>query len=67
VAEKGTFVHQSRGRKTEETPLVRSLDESLALNEEREGKDCRRLADAGLAFGGAQEILRAARHTLYLK
>ena len=51
----------------EESPTVRCLDESWALNEEREGKDCGSLADAGLAYGGAQATLRAARHLLYLQ
>jgi len=31
---------------------VRGLDESWALKEEREGKDCRSLAEAGLEIGG---------------
>jgi len=50
-----------------ESPIVRCLDESWALNEEREGKDCGSLAEAGLVYGGAQATLRAARHLLYLQ
>jgi len=33
-------------------PTVRCLEASWALKEEREGKDCGSLAEAGLAFGG---------------
>jgi len=51
----------------EESPTVRCLDESWALNEEREGKDCGSLAEAGLAYGGAQATLRAARRLRYLQ
>ena len=47
--------------------MVRCLEVSWALKEEREGKDCGSLAAAGLAFGGAQVILRAARPLLYLQ
>jgi len=39
----------------------------LGLKEEREGQDCGSLAEAELAFGGAQAILRAARRLLYLQ
>jgi len=46
--------------------MVRCLDESWALKEEREGKDWGTLAEAGLVFGGAQGTLRAARRLLYL-
>ena len=46
---------------------MRCLDESWALKEEREGKDCGSLADAGLVYGGAQGTLRAARRLLYLQ
>ena len=46
---------------------MRCLDESCALKEEWEGKDCRSLAETGLAFGGAQATLRAARRLLYLQ
>jgi len=46
---------------------VRCLDESWALKEKREGKDSGSLAEAGLAFGGAQATLRAARRLLYLR
>ena len=42
------------------------LDESGALKEEREGKDGGSRAEAGVAFGGVQAILRAARRLLYL-
>jgi len=47
--------------------LVRCLHESRALKEEREGKDFGSLAEARLAFGGAQAILRVARCLLYLQ
>jgi len=63
----GISVHQSRGRYTEERPLVRCLDESWALKAEREGKDCGSLAEVGLVSGGAQAMLRAARRLLYLQ
>ena len=46
---------------------MRCLDESGALKEDREGKDCGSLAEAGFAFGGAQANLRAARRILYLQ
>jgi len=46
---------------------VRCLDESWALNDEREGKDGGRLAPAGFAYGGAQAILRAASRLRYLQ
>jgi len=46
---------------------VRCLEASRALKEKREGKDCGSLAEAGLALGGAQAILRAARRLLYLQ
>jgi len=46
----GTLVRQSRGRYTEERPLVRCLDASWALKEERDGKDCGSLAAAGFAY-----------------
>ena len=46
---------------------MRCLDESRALKEEREGKAWVSLAEAGLAYGGAQATLRAARHLLYLQ
>ena len=46
---------------------MRCLDESLALKEEREGKDCGSRAEVGLAYGGAQATLRAASHLLYLR
>jgi len=49
------------------SPSVRCLDESWALKQEREGKDGGSLATAGLAYGGAQAILRAARRLLYLQ
>ena len=63
----GIFVHQSRGRYTEERPFVRCLDKSWALKEERQGKDCGSLAEAGLAYGGAQATLRAAKRLVYLQ
>ena len=44
-----TFVYQLRGRYTEERPIVRCLDVSWALKEEREGKVGGSLAEAGLA------------------
>jgi len=47
--------------------MVRCLEESWALKEEREGKDCGSLAEAGGAFGGAQATLRAAGRLLYLQ
>jgi len=40
-----------------ERPLVRCLDESWALKEEREGKDGGSLAAAGLAYGGGPRQL----------
>ena len=46
---------------------IRCLDESWALNEKTEGKDCGSLAEAGLAYGGAQATLRAAKRLLYLQ
>ena len=46
---------------------LRCLEESWALKEDRKGKDCGSLAEAGLAFGGAQATLRAARRLLYLQ
>jgi len=46
---------------------VRCLDESGALKEEREGKDCGSLGEAGLAYGGVQVTLRVARRLLYLQ
>jgi len=33
----------------------------------REGKDCGTLAEAGLAYGGAQATLRGASRLLYLQ
>jgi len=66
IGGEGVFVFQLRGRWTEESPTVRCLDESWALNEEREGKECGSLPEAGLAYGGAQATLRAARRLLYL-
>jgi len=67
IGGEGTSVRQLRGRWTEERPVVKYLEASWALKEEREGKVCRSLAAAGLAFGGAQAILRAARRLLYLQ
>jgi len=67
IGGEGTFVRQLSGRLTEEGPIVRCLEASWALKEEREGKDCGSLAEAGLALGGAQAILRAARRLLYLQ
>jgi len=61
----GWIIRQSRGRYPEESPFVRSLDESWALEEERQGKDCGSLAEAGLAYGGAQATLRAAKRLVY--
>jgi len=46
---------------------VRCLDESWALKVEREGKEDWSLAEAGLAIGGVQAILRAASRLLYLQ
>jgi len=63
----GTLVRQSRGRYTEERPFVRCLDESWALNDEREGKDGGSLAAAGFAYRGAQATLRAASRLRYLQ
>jgi len=63
----GPLVRQSRGMYTGESPLVRCLDESWAPQEEREGKDCGSLAQAGLADGGAQATLRAVKRLLYLQ
>jgi len=60
-------VRQVRGRYTEERPIVRCREASWALKEESEGKDCGSLAEAGLAFGRAQAILRAARRLFYLE
>ena len=50
-----------------ERPIVRSLEASWALKDEREGKDRWSLAETGLVFGGAQAILRVARPLLYLQ
>jgi len=58
-------MHQLRGRYTEERPIVRCLDASWAMQEERAGKDWGSLAEARLAYGGAQATLRAARRLLY--
>ena len=63
----GILVRQLRGSYIEERPFVRCQDESWALKEEREGKDSGRLAEAGLAYGGAHAILRAAKRLLYLQ
>jgi len=63
----GTFVRQLRGRSTEKRPIVKCLEASWALKDEREGKHCGSPAEAGLAFGGAQATLRAARRLLYLQ
>jgi len=63
----GTLVRQSRGRYTEERPLVRCLVESWALKEEREGNDGGSLAAAGFVYGGAQATLRAASRLRYLQ
>ena len=63
----GTLVRQSRGRYTEERPLVRCLDASWALEGERDGKDCGSLAAAGFAYGGPQATLRAASRLRYLQ
>jgi len=46
---------------------VRCLDESWALNDEREGKDGGSRAAAGFAYGGAQTTLRAVRRLRYLQ
>ena len=54
----GISVRQSRGRYTEERPLVRCLDDSWALKEDREGKDYGSLAEAGFAFGGGGRQLQ---------
>jgi len=67
IGGEGTSVRQLRGRYTEERPTVRCLEASLALKEERDGKDCGSLAEAGFASGGAQATLRAARRLLYLQ
>jgi len=67
IGGEGTLVHQLRGRQMEERSIVRCLNEFGALKEDREGKDCGRLAEAGLAFGGAQGTPRAARRLLYLQ
>ena len=48
----GTGVCQSSGRYQEDSPLVRCLEESRALKEEREGKEVGSLAAAGLWVGG---------------
>jgi len=48
-------------------PLVKCLDASWALKAEGEGKDGGSLAEAGLAFGGAQGTVMAARRLLYLQ
>jgi len=37
----------------QERPCVRCREESWAQKEEREGKECGTLAEAGLAVGGA--------------
>ena len=60
-------MRQSSGRYTEDRPLVRCLDESWALNDEREGKDGGSLAAAGFVYGGAQATLRAASRLRYLQ
>jgi len=43
------------------------LEESWALKVAREGKDGGSQAEAGLAFGGVQVTLRAARRLLFLQ
>jgi len=67
IGGEGTFVCQLRGRYTEERPVVRCLEAFSARKEEREGKDYGSLAEAGLALGGAQATLRAARPLLYMQ
>jgi len=67
IGGEGTWVRQSRGRYTEERPLVRCLDESWALKAETEGKEGGSLAAAGFAYGGAQATLRAASRLRYLQ
>ena len=47
--------------------MVRCPEASGAREEEREGKDCGSLAEAGLALGGPQATLRAARRLWYLE
>jgi len=61
------LVRQSRGRYTEDRPSVRCLDESWALNDEREGEEGGSLAAAEFAYGGAQAPLRAASRLRYLQ
>ena len=51
---------QFRGRYTDLRPLVRALDESLALWVEREGKEAWRRAVAGFTAGREKITLRAA-------
>jgi len=51
----------------EERPIVWCLVESLALKEEREGKDSGSLAEAGWGLGEAQASLRAARCLMCLQ
>ena len=63
----GVAERQSRGRYTEDKPLVRCREESWALKTEREGKEAGRRAAAGLWVGGAQAIRRAARRLRYLQ
>ena len=63
----GVAERQSRGRYTEERPLVRCREESWALKTDREGKEGGRRAAAGLWVGGAQATLRAARRLRYLQ
>ena len=63
----GTVERQSRGRYTEDSPLVRCREESCALKIEREGKVGGSRAAAGLCVGGAQAIRRAASRLRYLQ
>jgi len=67
IGGEGTFVCQLRGRSMEERPTVRCLEASCAQKQDREGKDRGSLAEAGLAFGGAQATQRAARRLLNLQ
>ena len=63
----GTDESQSRGRYTEERPLVRWREESWALKTEREGKEGGRRAAARFWVEGAQAIHRAASLLRYLQ
>ena len=63
----GTVERQSRGRYTEDSPLVKCREESWALKTEREGKKREGGLLPGCGWGGAQAIRSAASLPRYLQ